>query len=147
MKASDAGLVRAVLLAHGVGERCFPFGGEASPRPKYAFEVGGAPLLTLAAKALLDAGVQEVAIVAGFRADAVDRVVEKDLPKDRVKMVVAKTYDSGDLLPAKDGLSALEGKGPALVMNADVLLGPGEVEGLVRSFSNGSGEISLALAD
>ena len=147
MMGSDNGLVQAVLLAHGVGKRCFPFGGDASPRPKYAFEAGGIPLVTHAARALLRAGVQELVVVTGFRSQALVQVVERDLPLDRVKTVEASCYDQGDLLPLRDGMAALKTGGPLLVMNADLFLAPGEIEGLVQAFMEGTKEQSLALVD
>ncbi len=30
----------AAILSHGIGEHCFPFGGQKAFRPKYAHEVG-----------------------------------------------------------------------------------------------------------
>jgi len=143
--ASEDGLSKAVLLAHGVGQRCFPFGGKESPRPKYAFEVGAVPLLTHAARALLGAGVQELVVVAGFRQEAIHGVVDRDLPKDRVRVVESSCFDRGDLAPLKEGLLALGQAGPVCVMNADLLADPKDVEDMLRAFEDSS--VSMALVD
>ena len=88
----------AVVLAAGAAER---MGGRAKP----LIERDGVPLVRRVALALLEAGVREVVVVVGYRADDVAWVVN-DLP---VLTVVNPSYAAGHVTSLRKGLVELPG--------------------------------------
>ena len=97
--------VGAVLLAAGAGSR---MGG----RPKSLLELDGVPLVRRQLAALADAGVNEVVVVLGHYADAIESVVA-DCP---VKFVRNLSPDDGQASSLRIGLKALGGKLDAIVI-------------------------------
>jgi molybdenum cofactor cytidylyltransferase len=97
--------VGAVLLAAGAGTR---MGG----RPKCLLELGGVPLIRRQLIALSGAGVDEVVVVLGHHADAIDAVV-RDFP---VTVVRNPDPDAGQVSSQRLGLAALGGKLDAIVV-------------------------------
>jgi molybdenum cofactor cytidylyltransferase len=86
----------AVVLAAGEARR---MAGRAKP----LIERDGVPLVRRVAQALLDAGVAEVVVVVGHRADEVAWAV-KDLP---VLLVVNDDYAAGHVRSLRKGLAAM----------------------------------------
>ena len=97
--------VGAVLLAAGAGSR---MGG----RPKSLLELDGVPLVRRQLAALADAGVNEVVVVLGHYADAIESVVA-DCP---VKFVRNLSPDEGQASSLRIGLLALIGKLDAVII-------------------------------
>jgi NDP-sugar pyrophosphorylase family protein len=83
-------LKQAMVLAHGVGEHCFPFGGEKSPRPKYAFEVANVPLVKRVIEQLLAAGMEKVYVVAGFQAHVIEQIVSQGYADRPVEVITVE---------------------------------------------------------
>ncbi len=105
-------VVGAVLLAAGSGSR---MGG----RPKCLLELGGVPLIRRALIALSGAGVDELVVVLGHHADAIEPAV-RDFP---VTIVRNPDPDAGQVSSQRLGLAALGGKLDAvLVALADMPL-------------------------
>jgi molybdenum cofactor cytidylyltransferase len=88
--------IGAVLLAAGAGER---LGG----RPKPLLELGGVPLIMRQLIALSGAGVDEVAVVLGFHADAIEPAIAQ-LP---ITIVRNPSPDDGQVSSVRIGLQAL----------------------------------------
>ena len=65
---------RAIILAAGQGKRLLPL---TEARPKCLIELSGKSLLAWQLERLQTAGVEEVVIVTGFRADAVEAEVAR----------------------------------------------------------------------
>ena len=89
-------VVGAVVLAAGEAQR---MGG----RPKPLIERDGVPLVRRVVQALLEAGVEEVVVMAGHRADDVAWVVT-DLP---VRVMVNEAYSAGHVSSLRKGLVEL----------------------------------------
>ena len=98
-------VVGAVLLAAGAGSR---LGG----RPKSLLELGGVPLIRRQLIALSGAGVDEVVVVLGHHAEAVEAVV-RDFP---VTLAHNPSPDDGQASSVRIGLQALAGKLDAVVV-------------------------------
>jgi molybdenum cofactor cytidylyltransferase len=98
-------VVGAVLLAAGSGSR---MGG----RPKCLLELGGVPLIRRQLIALSGAGIDEVVVVLGHHADAIEPVVQ-DFP---VTVVRNPDPDAGQVSSQRLGLAALAGKLDAVVV-------------------------------
>jgi molybdenum cofactor cytidylyltransferase len=98
-------VVGAVLLAAGSGSR---FGG----RPKSLLELGGVPLIRRQLIALSGAGVDEVVVVLGHHADAIEAAV-RDFP---VTLARNPSPDDGQASSVRIGLQALAGKLDAVIV-------------------------------
>jgi len=53
---------QAIVLAHGRGDDCFPYGGDKAMRPKYAMEVDDIPLVRRVVDAIRGVGVGDVTV-------------------------------------------------------------------------------------
>ena len=98
-------VVGAVLLAAGAGERI-------GRRPKCLLELGGVPLIRRQLIALSGAGVDEVVVVLGHHADAIEPVVQT-FP---VTLVRNPDPDAGQVSSQRIGLAALAGKLDAVIV-------------------------------
>jgi molybdenum cofactor cytidylyltransferase len=98
-------VVGAVLLAAGSGSR---LGG----RPKSLLELGGVPLIRRQLIALSGAGVDEVVVVLGHHAEAIEAAVQ-DFP---VTVVRNPAPDDGQASSVRVGLQALTGKLDAVIV-------------------------------
>lgn len=98
-------VVGAVLLAAGAGERI-------GHRPKCLLELGGVPLIRRQLIALSGAGVDEVVVVLGHHADAIEPVVQT-FP---VTLVRNPDPDAGQVSSQRIGLAALAGKLDAVIV-------------------------------
>ncbi len=97
--------VGAVLLAAGEASR---MGG----RPKPLLELGGVPLIRRNLVALSGAGVDEVVVVLGHRADEIEPVV-RDFP---ITLVRNPGYVQGQASSVRAGLAALSPRLDAIVV-------------------------------
>ena len=97
--------VGAVLLAAGAGSR---LGG----RPKSLLELDGVPLIRRQLSALAGAGVNEVVVVLGHHADAIESVISDC----SVKLVRNLSPDDGQASSLRIGLQALDGKLDAVII-------------------------------
>lgn len=98
-------VVGAVLLAAGAGERI-------GRRPKALLELGGVPLIRRQLIALSGAGVDEVALVLGHHAQAIEPVVQAFA----VTVVHNPRPDDGQASSLRLGLRALAGKLDAVMV-------------------------------
>lgn len=97
--------VGAVLLAAGAGSR---LGG----RPKALLELDGVPLIRRQLTALAGAGVNEVVVVLGHYADA----IESAISDCSVTLVRNPSPDDGQASSLRMGLLALAGKPDAVII-------------------------------
>jgi molybdenum cofactor cytidylyltransferase len=98
-------VVGAVLLAAGSGSR---LGG----RPKSLLELGGVPLIRRQLIALSGAGIDEVVVVLGHHAQAIEPVVG-DFP---VTVAINPSPEDGQESSVRVGLQALTGKLDAIIV-------------------------------
>lgn len=98
-------VVGAVLLAAGAGSRL-------GHRPKALLELGGVPLIRRQLIALSGAGVDEVVVVLGHHADAIEASVQT-FP---VTLVRNPAPDDGQASSVRVGLAALTGKLDAVIV-------------------------------
>jgi molybdenum cofactor cytidylyltransferase len=122
--------VGAVLLAAGAGSR---FG----HRPKPLLELGGVPLIRRQLIALSGAGVDEVVVVTGHHADAIEPVVQ-DFP---VTIARNPRPDDGQASSVRIGLAALSARLDAVIVAlADQpLVNAQDVSALIGAFKKRDG--------
>ncbi len=118
---------RAVILAAGRGSR---MADETQDRPKALLRVGSRSLLGVQLSSLRSLGVEQILIVAGYRAEQVQRAAG-----NRARIVLNQRWNRTNSLYslwlARDWLLGTPEGGSVLVMNSDVLISP---EILVRLF-------------
>ena len=118
---------RAIILAAGQGKRLLPL---TEDRPKCLIELSGKSLLAWQLERLQAAGVEEVVIVTGFRADAVEAEVARlglDMP---VRLAFNPFYTVSDNT-ASCWIVREAFDRDVLVLNGDTLFGPGVAEKLL----------------
>lgn len=117
--------IGAVLLAAGAGSR---LGG----RPKALLELGGVPLIMRQLITLSGAGVDEVVVVLGHHADAIEPVI-RHLP---ITIVRNPSPDDGQVSSVRIGLRALSPRLDALMVAlADQpLINEQDVTALISAF-------------
>jgi CDP-L-myo-inositol myo-inositolphosphotransferase len=114
----------AVVLAAGRGVTV------RSPHPKALRRVGGVSLLERGIRALLEAGVDRIVVVAGYRsADVIAAVRELRLP---VEVVVNDDWEAGTATSVLAGMRQL-GAQRCLVVMGDQVFEPDDVRRLVKS--------------
>ena len=116
----------ALLLAAGVGKRM-----GSSAGPKCLLSVGGKSLLRRTLESLRSVGVEEVALVVGFRADEVEREARAHLGKMKLTVLNNPRYREGAILSLWAAREFLDRE--VLVMDADVLCPPVIFERLLGS--------------
>ncbi len=109
--------MKALLLAAGRGTRLCPLTDE---RPKSMVEVCGRPILLKQIENLVDNGVSDITVIAGYKADVLSSRVKAEYPF--VNIIVSTEYAStNNMVSATMGREAVAG-GPFIMMNADVFL-------------------------
>ncbi len=127
--------IGAVLLAAGRAQR---LGG----RPKPLLELGGVPLIRRNLIALSGAGVDEVVVVTGHRAEAVEAAVQ-DFP---VTLVRNPDYEQGRMSSVRAGLVALSERMDAVVvaLSDQPLLGAADITALISAYKRrGEGAVVI----
>ena len=130
----------AVVLAAGEGTRLRPL---TRNRPKPMLPAANRPILEHVFDALVEAGVDHLVAVVGFKRD---RVQDHFGPTYRgvpiTYVVQEKQLGSGHaLLQARDAVD-----GPLLVLNGDRLIDPGTIEAVANSYAE-TGETSIAVVE
>ena len=112
--------MRAIILAAGEGVRLRPY---TLDRPKCLVELAGKPLLAHQAKALSTAGVGEIHMVTGYRADSIEAMGHRT----RHNPCYARTNMVASLMCAAD---LLDGSADVVIAYADIVYEPRLIEAL-----------------
>jgi NDP-sugar pyrophosphorylase family protein len=140
-------LKQAMVLAHGVGEDCFPFGGEKSPRPKYAFEVACVPLVKRVIDQLLALDMEKVYVVAGFQAHVIQEIVGNSYSGRPVEVITIENFRSGDVIAALSAARKANMRGNLMIVNGDLLAFEADYRGLANAFIEMGASHPVALYD
>mgnify|MGYP000433429110 CR=1 FL=1 len=131
----------AVVLAAGEGTRLRPL---TRNRPKPMLPAANRPILAHVLDALVDAGVEELVVVVGYKHDRVQNhfgPTYRDVPITYVRQ--NKQLGTGHaLLQARESV-----EGPMLVVNGDCLIDSTLVEDVCQAFDRGNGEPTLAVLE
>jgi choline kinase len=114
-------MTNAVILSAGQGKRLSPL---TDSRPKCLVPIAGRPILEWQIHALAQAGVEDIAVVTGFCADAVDTMLKTtNVPAD-VRTVYNPFYMVADNIGSCWAAKDLIGE-DTLLLNGDTLFEPG----------------------
>ena len=104
--------MKAIILAAGEGQRLRPW---TADRPKCMVPYRGRPILSYALEALRVAGVDDVVVVAGYRADAIDA--------PGARMVLNPRYATTNMVHTLF-CAERELEGDVLISYGDIVYGP-----------------------
>lgn len=119
--------MQAVILAAGVGSR---LNGVSNGLPKCLVPIGEQTLIEHQLEALSEAGIGEILIVVGYKADEVRKVVG-----DQVSFIENTRYDKTNSLFSLS-LASDWIHGPFVLMNCDVLFDPDILHRLIAKGGN-----------
>jgi len=133
--------MKAVILAAGKGTRMKELTNEL---PKPMLKVHGRPILEHIVAGIVSAGVREIFIVTGFRADVIEQHFG-DGGKWNVKIACGRQVVQDGTGKAPEVAKAFVGDSPFILTYGDILVKPETYQQMVRRFaeSNYSGVITV----
>lgn len=114
-------MTRAIILAAGEGTRLRPY---TLDRPKCLVPLAGRPLLEWQVGALRSAGIDDITVVTGYRADQIEALGHTTVHNERF----GETNMVASLMCARD---RLDGSDDVVVAYADLVYEPRVVEALM----------------
>jgi choline kinase len=115
---------KCVILAAGMSTRLRPL---TDTMPKCLLKVGGKTLLERTIENVLEVGINEIAIVVGYRAEMIRDFFKKQFPQKRIRFILnpnyAKTNNAYSLLLARRFLENKDGKvdHSLLLLDSDIV--------------------------
>ncbi len=131
---------KAVLLAAGDSTRMLPL---SANQPKHLLPIAGKPLIFHTIEALEKAGITETLVVYGYHAEKLSKAVETQSWKMKVSFVNQK--ERKGTAHAAGHAKKFVGKGNAILMNGDVMVGPGTFEGLIDRHAKRKFDMTLSV--
>lgn len=118
--------MKCVILAAGMATRMAT---RTDGRPKCLLEVGGKPILQRIVENVTEAGVEEIILVLGYKADAVRHFVKATFPFHRIRFAVnpkfGSTNNAFSLLMARNHIVEIAKVPPVshefLLLDADIV--------------------------
>ncbi|MHA1863347.1 MAG: bifunctional sugar-1-phosphate nucleotidylyltransferase/acetyltransferase [Candidatus Thorarchaeota archaeon] len=132
---------KAVILAAGDSTRMLPL---SANQPKHLLPVAGKPLIFHTLEALQNAGITEVLIIYGYHKEKLSQSIET---QDWGKMSVSYVHQEVRKGTAHAAGYAREfvGEDSSILMNGDIMLGPGSFEGLISYHEKGGYDLTLSV--
>ena len=131
---------KAVLLAAGDSTRMLPL---SANQPKHLLPIAGKPLIFHTIDALEEAGITEILVVYGYHAEKLSKAVETQSWKMKVSFVNQK--ERKGTAHAAGHAKKFVGKDSAILMNGDVMVGPGTFEGLIELHEKKKFDMTLSV--
>lgn len=124
--------MKALILAAGLGTRLAPI---TNDRPKSLVSVNGKPILFKQIENLQENGINDITVVAGYKAEVLEQAVHKIWPG--VRIIVSSDYaGTNNMYSAYLGMKMMFSGGetaPFLMMNADVFVDASAVSALLSA--------------
>ena len=132
---------KAVIMAAGDSTRMLPL---SANRPKHLLPIAGKPLIFHTLEALQKAGITEVLIIYGYHKEKLSQAIDS---QDWGKMTVSYAHQEERKGTAHAAGYAREfiGDDSSILMNGDILMGPGSFEGLISYHQRGKYEMTLSV--
>lgn len=132
---------KAVIMAAGDSTRMLPL---SANQPKHLLPIAGKPLIFHTLEALQKAGITEVLIIYGYHKEKLSEAIGS---QDWEKMAISYIHQEERKGTAHAAGYAREfvGEDSSIVMNGDILMGPGSFEGLISYHQKGKYEMTLSV--
>jgi bifunctional UDP-N-acetylglucosamine pyrophosphorylase/glucosamine-1-phosphate N-acetyltransferase len=132
---------KAALLAAGESTRMMPL---SANMPKHLLLVAGKPLVFHTLEALRDAGIKETLMIVGYRREELKEGIES---VDWSPMSISYVEQKERLGTAHAAGHAKDfaGDDQLIVMNGDIMMGPGTFQGLIQHHKKGGYELTLTV--
>ncbi|MHA2072708.1 MAG: bifunctional sugar-1-phosphate nucleotidylyltransferase/acetyltransferase [Candidatus Thorarchaeota archaeon] len=132
---------KAALLAAGESTRMMPL---TANMPKHLLPVAGKPLVFHTLEALRDAGIKETLMVVGYRKKELKEGIDSaDWSPMSVSYVEQK--ERRGTAHAAGHAKDFAGDEQIIVMNGDIMMGPGTFQGLIQYHKKGGYELTLTV--
>lgn len=132
---------KAVILAAGDSTRMLPL---SASRPKHLLPVAGKPLLFHTLQALQKAGIKEILIICGYRADELSTAIENEQWKG-LKISFVHQKERKGTAHAAGHAKAFVGSDDSIMMYGDVMIDPESYKGLIDYHKTGKFEMTLTV--
>lgn len=120
--------MKALILAAGLGTRLRPL---TNTRPKSMVEVNGKPILFKQIDNLLENGVEDITIIAGYKSEMMIEAINKSYKN--IKIIINDVYDkTNNMYSAYLALDDIYGN-EFLLMNADVFYDTAILKELIKN--------------
>ena len=132
---------KAVIMAAGDSTRMLPL---SANQPKHLLPIADKPLIFHTLEALQKAGITEVLVIYGYHKEKLSEAIES---KDWGEMTVSFVHQEERKGTAHAAGYAREfvGDDSAILMNGDILMGPGSFEGLISYHEKGGYDFTLSV--
>ncbi|MCK4829261.1 NTP transferase domain-containing protein, partial [bacterium] len=132
---------KAAILAAGDSTRMLPL---SANMPKHLLPVAGEPMIFHKLRALRDAGIKETLIIYGYRGDVLkERIDGRDWGKMKISYILQS--ERKGTAHAAGYAKDFAGDDDVLLMNGDIMVGPGTFEGLIDYHSKGKYNLTLSV--
>lgn len=132
---------KAALLAAGDSTRMMPL---SANRPKHLLPVAGKPLIYHTLEGLRDAGVRDTLIIFGYRGEELREGIDSE-DWSPMKISYVEQKERCGTAHAAGHAKEFAGDDQLIVMNGDVLNGPGTFPGLIEYHRKGGYEMTLSV--
>ena len=126
---SDSGGRQAIILAAGRGWRMRPLSDECH---KSLLKIGGRTILEGIIDALLNAGIEEILVVTGYRAQSIRETLDSAFPEARLSYLHNKRWETtNNIVSLSLAFDTLEVTNDIVVIECDLVFNPGILETLL----------------
>lgn len=132
---------KAVILAAGDSTRMLPL---SANQPKHLLPIAGKPLIFHTLEALQNAGITKVLIIYGYHKEKLSEAIES---QDWGNLTISYIHQEERKGTAHAAGYARDfiGEDSAILMNGDIMLGPGSFEGLISYHQKGGYDLTLSV--
>ncbi len=132
---------KAVIMAAGDSTRMLPL---SANQPKHLLPIAGEPLIFHTLKALQKAGITEVLVIYGYHKEKLSEAIESHDWGDLTVSFVHQEERRGTAHAAGYAREFI-GDDSAVLMNGDIMLGPGSYEGVIAYHEKGGFDLTLSV--
>jgi bifunctional UDP-N-acetylglucosamine pyrophosphorylase/glucosamine-1-phosphate N-acetyltransferase len=132
---------KAALLAAGESTRMMPL---TANMPKHLLPIAGKPLVFHTLEALRDAGIKETLMIVGYRKEELKEGIDSvDWSPMSISYIEQK--ERRGTAHAAGHAKDFAGDEQIIVMNGDIMIGPGTFQGLIQYHKKGDYELTLTV--
>jgi len=131
---------KAVIMAAGDSTRMLPLSANI---PKHLLPIAGRPLIFHTLDELERVGIKEVLIIYGYQAENLRKAIEEQEWKMNISYILQRERQG--TAHAAGHAREFVGGDDALLMNGDILLGPGSFDGLISYHREGGYDLTISV--